>query len=863
MSKTDSLVLHVVSSTHWDREWYYTFQQFRVQLVDLMDSVLKLMDEDPGFWRFMLDGQTAPLEDYLEIRPEKAPEIEKYVRGGQLQLGPWYVLADEWLCSPETYIRNAQIGRAIARRFGGKMKVPYLPDLFGHISQMPQILNGFGFDAACISRGTLISRTNSQLWWRSPDGSKILCHAQGYGNAAKAFRSADGAELLDELVEDLASKTTTCHVLLMNSGDHMEPVKNLRQIVEEYGKTRPHKIIHSTLSAFINEVKKSDLTGIPEVTGELREGLKASAAYLYDCASARIYNKQAAQTCSDLLEKWAEPLWGFASALGFDHPGGLLCQAWKYLLQNCAHDSICGCSIDRVHDQMMTRFEWTEEIAEKLTRRAMDSIALKIDGSGIPAGATKTTVWNPSTFKRSGMVEMVLDAPREWPKQGPLCLVDSNGRRIPAQPVPRRVDEDLGVTNFTMWSDGKVNPRAFAFTAEDMPALGYRVYGIMPGEAPCETLLRWGANWAENEHVKFEIAPNGSVTVESKTSGARFAGLGVFEDGGDRGGGYQFRPPENDTIVTSSDAKAKIELVDSGPAVVRFRVELTMRVPERLTARRTRRVSKTVPLRIVSYLTLGATSKSLHIRTMVWNEAVDHRLRVVFPTRLKTEIAHVDGHFDVLERPVAADKKPWPTEHHRRWLDLSDGATGLAVMNHGLPEYEVTDGETQTIKLTLFRSNTYVTKEWWANLKSPQAEIRGKSEYDYAVYPHAGDWKTGKVIAEAESAMLPIKALEALLEIRGEMNGDLPPELSLLSIENPAVVTSIVKKADSRNSLVLRLYNPDKAETQATVKMWRPIVEAHTLDLWEERKRKLETTNGILRLKIPAKKILTVELTVG
>jgi alpha-mannosidase len=831
-------------------------------LVDLMDSLLQLFDKDPSFWRFMLDGQTAPLEDYLEVRPEKAADIEKYVRGGQLQLGPWYTLADEWLCSPETYIRNAQVGCSIARKFGGAMMVPYLPDIFGHVSQMPQILSGFGFDAVCISRGTLLSKERSQFWWKSPDGTRILCHAQSYGNAAKAFRTEGGDQMLDEIVEGLSAMTTSRHILLMNSGDHHEPVKNLREVIDNYGNTRPHKIIHSTLPAFMEQVKESNLDGIPEIAGEMREGLKASAAYLYDCQSSRIYNKQANQKCANLMEKWAEPLCGIAAILGAEDPRALLLQGWKYLLQNQAHDSICGCSVDRVHDQMMTRFEWTEELANKLIRRAMDSIALRIDGSKIHPDGRKTTVWNPSTFRRSGAVEYVLDTPWEWKKGSPICLVDCEGHRVPAQMIPQRVDEELDISGFTLWSDGKVNPFAFAFIAEDMPALGYRVYGVLNEEAESDSPLKWGSNWAENEYVKFKVAKNGSVIVEDKASGAKFSGVGLFEDGGDRGGGYQFWAPEKDKVITSKDATAKVELVDSGPVLVRFRVELALRIPERLTSRRTGRVSKTVPLKIITYVSLGAKSKSLSFRTIVWNNAVNHRLRVAFPTGLKTDLAHVDTHFDVVERPVAVDKKPWLTEPQRRWVDVSDGSTGLAVINQGLPEYEVTDDKTRTIKLTLFRSNSHVTKEWWGLLKSPQAEMIGKSEYEYAIYAHGGDWNKANVIAEAEAAMLPIKALEAMLEIRGEMDGDMSPELSFVSVEGGAV-TSIVKKADNRDSVILRLYNPDKAPTQTTVTLWKPIKEAYSVDLWEERKEKLEVLNGGLELRIPAKKIVTVEMVIG
>ncbi len=143
----------VISHTHWDRAWYVPFQQFRVALVKLVDQVLGLLDSDPAFRCFMLDGQTIVLEDYLEVRPDRRDTIVHHVRAGRLQIGPWYVLADEFLVSPESLVRNLQVGRAMARDLGGSLDEGYVPDAFGHIAQLPQILRGFGIDSAFLWRG--------------------------------------------------------------------------------------------------------------------------------------------------------------------------------------------------------------------------------------------------------------------------------------------------------------------------------------------------------------------------------------------------------------------------------------------------------------------------------------------------------------------------------------------------------------------------------------------------------------------------------------------------------------------------------------------------------------------------------------
>ena len=143
----------IVPHTHWDREWYRPFQSFRMRLVDLLDGLLERLDADPGYAHFMLDGQMAVVDDYLAIRPHEEDRIRRLAGSGRLSLGPWYILMDEFLVSGETIVRDMEVGLDRAARFGGAMELGYLPDMFGHIAQMPQILAGFGLGEAVVWRG--------------------------------------------------------------------------------------------------------------------------------------------------------------------------------------------------------------------------------------------------------------------------------------------------------------------------------------------------------------------------------------------------------------------------------------------------------------------------------------------------------------------------------------------------------------------------------------------------------------------------------------------------------------------------------------------------------------------------------------
>ncbi len=164
--------LTFVSHTHWDREWYQPFQAFRIRLVQLMDKLLEILDRDPTYRCFMLDGQTIVLEDYLAIRPEQASAIRRQVAAGRLLIGPWYILPDEFLVSPESTIRNLLVGAHIAAAYGGRIDVGNIPDPFGHISQLPQILRGFDIDNAVFWRG--VGPAPNEFRWAAPDGSEVL-----------------------------------------------------------------------------------------------------------------------------------------------------------------------------------------------------------------------------------------------------------------------------------------------------------------------------------------------------------------------------------------------------------------------------------------------------------------------------------------------------------------------------------------------------------------------------------------------------------------------------------------------------------------------------------------------------------------
>ncbi len=224
------LDIHVVSHTHWDREWYLTYEQFRMRLVGLIDRLLDLLDEEPDYKHFHLDGQTIVLEDYLEIRPEQESRLRRAIESGRILIGPWYVMPDEFLVSGESLVRNLARGYRISRQFGTPMPVGYLPDLFGHVAQMPQIWRQFGLDNTILWRG--FGGTRAEYWWQAPDGSRVLMlhlPPEGYCNATRVVFDPEAMMTRAATAVDYErARTAVGEALLMNGVDHVEPQVGMR-----------------------------------------------------------------------------------------------------------------------------------------------------------------------------------------------------------------------------------------------------------------------------------------------------------------------------------------------------------------------------------------------------------------------------------------------------------------------------------------------------------------------------------------------------------------------------------------------------------------------------------------------------------
>ncbi len=881
--------MHVISHTHWDREWYMPFERFRHRLVHLIDNLLDLLDRDPEFHCFHLDAQTIVLEDYLEIRPGNQERLAARVREGRIHIGPWYVQNDEFLASGEATIRNLLEGARIASSYGCTSWVGYIPDQFGNLSQLPQIFRGFGIDTALFGRGRLRQAEDPvEFWWVAPDGSRVLSvfmpfwynNAQRLPHDRRKLRN-----LLSHLHDGLAPITPSGQLLLMNGVDHLEAQEDLTDVLRRIRKNwRLPPVVHSSLPEFFAEVKRR-ARRLGTVRGELRDG--PDGMILNGTLSSRPYLKQANQRCETLIERYLEPYAAAAAGLELlPWPGDRLRYLWKTLIKNHPHDSICGCSADAVHRDNEIRFRHIEELAEDVLAERLEALALGASPQLQPRPTDyKLVVFNPSPFPRTEIVTAVVDLLEE-DGAGLPKLLDADGRTLPYNVLSEKKLNKRFVSPVNLPGAKPARRLNVVFRAARVPALGYSTFVLRPAEAGRPLDDENEKKTFENRLLAVAFKKNGVLALTDKRTGQKWTGLHWFMDEGDAGDLYNFHPIEGDTPISTRDRKARVRCLERNALRTVYEITWRLELPCGVNFKKNRRRRKTASCTIRSRLTLNRDEGFLRVRTEVRNRTRDHRLRVHFKAPVGAQFAVADCPFDVVARPSRT-----PAEWNRRvnvnpmrtFVAASNGEQGLAVLARGIYAQELTPEG--TLALTLLRCTGRISA---GDVNCPtegqgteDSQLLGSHEFEYALFPFSGDWRGALLQRTAEEFTLPMRALQVPVDpkrleggrpwtaedrmefpvrVRPGTGADLPASRSFLALNNPHLVLSALKQAENRDSVIVRLYNPTDRPRACTVRIDRPVAACWICRLDETRLREIKTGDaGQVRLSLKAKQILTLE----
>ena len=818
----------IVAHTHWDREWYLPFEQMRMRLARTVDEVVEVLETDPRFRSFTLDGQSVTLEDYAEVRPPDAVErLRRLVAQRRVLTGPSYVLPDEFLSGQEALVRNLIAGRRVVEAWGGRsMGVGYLPDTFGHVGQLPQILRGFGLDAFIFWRGLddRAARVGLAFEWRAPDGTSVTAIRQlgSYGNSAELGRwerggvdlAADDAVRPAAAVDRLArfldawgpeiDRTGSRELLLCNGSDHLPIHRPLPDLVEHARGERAGDAIEiGSYDEYWGRLRDElRLAELPAISGELVGG--RDAPVLRGINSARMYLKQAAERTERALLA-ADSFAALASLAGrYDVPVGELRLAWREHLRNLPHDSISGCSVDEVHRDMGQRFVTAQRIAERVTREALAALAGRSEPwtYRTPVGAAFSVV-NPLPAVRRVLVEVPL--PDDLIEAGELVAMpgfphdaddpDAVAAALPVQRVPSRPGTEPS-----------------AWIAAGVDGFGARTMTLVAADGRATAAERRaraaGPDTIENEHLRVTLHADGSLTVTERATGRVHDGLNVLEDEADRGDEYNFCPLEGDRPRTAERNGAVVATLD-GPVVAELVAELVLSLPAALSADRRRRSGRVdCPVRVAVRLVAGLAR--VDIETTVDNRARDHRLRVRFraPDAVHATPVRAEGHFDVVRRPARPSwtgagwiEPPALTSHTAGAVAVGD----LVVVGHGLPEYEALPVHRGLdLAVTLLRCVGWLSRDDLATrpghagpgVPTPDAQCNGPHTFRYALAFGAASMSDAAVCRLSADVRSPVGVgpegalTEGLLAVDGD------------------VAWSTLKPAEDGDGAILRLHSP-------------------------------------------------------
>ncbi len=795
------------------------------------------------------------------------------------------------------------------------MDVGYLPDMFGHVAQMPQILRLAGLEHAVVWRGVPSDITSTAFWWEAPDGSRVRAEYLfgSYSNGrdipndwTQLVARARGYEL--ELGD---ARLAGGGMLLMNGSDHLLPQPWLGRVVDDAN--REQQEYHFTVTSLPEYVAAQPTVALPEWCGELRSGARANV--LMGVASNRVDVHQAAARAERAIERIGEPL----SALflpATEYPDTLLRVAWRHLVLDSAHDSSCACSHDEVVDAVRVRYQEARHIGEALTHDALRALATEVDA---PPGST--IVVNPTQTARGGLVTIPV------PGDGPMHMVAVDGSPRPTQLISRTTGDGLsttvtgpkirwvvemmrgpelagakiarverrdladGTVELTLHNAGpgdtpidlqatreellalgeagaticirqrQAPVREVVFAADAVPGFGWRSYRIEEGGGPTTAVRAEGRRLA-NEHVQVDVDPHDG-TLAITVDGLRVEGANRYVDGGDGGDTYNYSPPSEDRIV-DRPSSVRVEVLERGPVRARLLVVATYEWPthalgdERSCSARS---DDTVTIAVRTTLELRTGERFLRVRVEFDNRARDHRLRAHFPLPAAVDGTNAECAFAVVRRGLTAEGGPHefglPTFVSRRFVDASDGSAGLALVHDGLLEYEAVD-DGRELALTLLRATGYLSRSEMAlrpNPAGPLDLLRGPQLQQ----PLSLEYAVALHRGDWQAAALYDVADEVLVPL-GRVRGggwpgaSRPATGSRLTVEGARV--SAVTRGSAANALTVRVFNASPEPSTARVSCGGDPARGHVVDLLGEV---VAPFDG--QLTLGAWEILTLTLT--
>ena len=874
------LIFHLIAHTHWDREWYLPRAAFHSRLVPMLDDLIERLQADAGFRSFLLDGQTVLLEDYLRARPERETDIKALVKTGRLQVGPWYVLADELIPSGESLVRNLLLGAADAERLGGRLDVLYSPDAFGHPAVWPALAREFGIKHGVLWRGLggEPGQERDLYRWKGADGRDVLVwHLPPAGYEVGAALPADADRLpaawhrvRAALVDRAAGKHIPVFVGADHHAAHPQLVR-LRDLLLELEPANAFRI--SRLDEFFQAAAEAGGAAAAPLAGELRWSYRYTWT-LQGVHGTRAPQKRRHGDAELALERVAEPLAALARRYGGLDRRPLLDVSWRTLVRAQFHDTIAGCTSDAVAQAGERRVADVRSAAGEIARGALHDLVGHDPDAARERGPIEPALvlWNPGARPRAGIV--VADVtffrrdvlvgpagdrePRAARGYEPFALKSRDGRVLPVQVLARRTTTERLEAARHYPDEDEVDQARIAFRSPAVLGLGLGALTLAPvAPLPRGEGVQVRGRSLENRFVEVALESSGALTLVDQRSGERYAGLLRLEDAGDAGDTYTYCPPVRDR-VTRSRGPITVRRLAAGPLVA----ALEARWP----------VLRDIAARLV--VQLYADSPLVRCTLEIENRATHHRLRARLPlgARLAEVSAVAGAAFGAAVRPaVIGDPADYPIETPvrtapaHRFVAAARGARGLALLAPAFFEYEWTPQGDLVVTLLrcvgdLSRGDLPTRRGHAAwPTPTPEAQCLGSTRMTWALAPvSAAEIERGDAVAHLwEDAFLPLQSWW----LRDA--GTLTPAPADVTLEGTGLVLSAVKPAQAGSPMVLRCYNASGRKAAGAWRFGDGVKSAHRVraDERESVALVLEQRGNVVRFVAEPHEIVTILVT--
>jgi mannosylglycerate hydrolase len=814
--------VHIVPHVHWDREWYFTAEESRILLVNNMEEVLDMLENKPEYHWYILDGQTAILEDYFAVKPAYKERVKNLVQAGRLIIGPWYTQTDLMVVGGESVVRNLLYGMKDCAEFGEAMKIGYLPDSFGQSSQLPQILNGFGIHRAIFWRGVSERHgtDKTEFYWKSDNGDKVLVQVFPLGYAIGKYLPEDETKLkerMDKYFTVLDKGATTEHIIVPNGHDQMPIQKNILQIIDKLkGLYLDRQFFLSRYENVFAELEKQ--VGLAEIQGEFLDGKYMRVhRSIY---STRMDIKAANTRIENKLTNVLEPLGTIAYSLGFEYHNGLIELIWKLIMKNHAHDSMACCCSDEVHREILARFWTAEEKVDRLIDFYMRKLA---DAMPTNMGPEKLALYNLLPYEREEVIETSVVT-----KFKNFALVDDTGKKLDFQ-VTKKEIVDPGLIDRQIVHYANYDPfvRYVIQFKDVVPAMGYKAYSIIEADDISEAEMK-KVNQIETDFYIITVNTNGTLRIYDKKLDRVFDNVLMMEDIADDGDEYDFSPMPGDVPLLNDKVTADFTLRQT-QYFAYLEIKYEMYVAKDMESRR-RNVCD-VPMTVELSLTISVDKPVIDVEIKINNTAKDHRVRTQIPTGLQAAFSTADNQFGHIQRSVTDpamevwekegwDERPDSIYPMLSYVGLANEEYGIAILTNSTREYEIVGEKFNAIAITLFRSVGCLGKEELLRrpgrpsgikLETPDSQMLGTIALRFAILTHRGTTLSANVARWAKWYLTPVyyynkKSHDAMK--LNQVDFHIPPSYSLLTQTDKDIVLSALKKSEKDQGIILRIFNP-------------------------------------------------------